>query len=179
MRMWKRLFRWPQYRANKVHMKQTRACWMVQLECRWSYWQYRMCIWLPVPMFKLGSLMNIDDKSGVGRKICHCARFLLISWPFFSYLRCCKGQHAKDNRPHIGENQTFLHASPLRKNSEFKFWLPTVRYIMIWPTVPSCHGDPDESTLQLDLGHGLGHHMAMDFIICGVTQPKMVVLPVR
>ena len=75
-----------------------------------------MCIWLPVSMFKLGSLMNTDDKSGVGWKICSCARFLLMLWPFFLIYAL-----EKDNRPLIGENQIFLHISPLRKNTKFEF----------------------------------------------------------
>ena len=82
-----------------------------------------MCIWLPVSMFKLGSLMNTDDKSGVGWTICSCARFLLMLWPFFLIYAL-----EKDNRPLIGENQIFLHISPLRKNTKFEFWLfPFIR----------------------------------------------------
>ena len=82
-----------------------------------------MCIWLPVSMFKLGSLMNTDDKSGVGRTICSCARFLLMLWPFFLIYA-----PENDNRPLIGENQIFLHISPLRKNTKFEFWLfPFIR----------------------------------------------------
>ena len=55
--------------------------------------------------------MSIEDKSGVGRKISHCARFLLMLWPFsLIYVP------EKDNRPHFGENQKFLHISPLERH---------------------------------------------------------------
>ena len=66
---------------------------------------------LSVSILELGSLMSIDDKSGVGRKtvcVCRCARFLLMLWPFsLIYFP------EKDNRPHFGENLNFWHISPL------------------------------------------------------------------
>ena len=76
--------------------------------------RYIMCVWLPVSMFKLRSLMNIDDKSGVGRKICRYACFFPMLRPFFPIY-----DSEKDNRPQIGENQTFLDRKKGKK--EFKF----------------------------------------------------------
>ena len=97
-------------------MKHTQSCCMVQLECKWSYWQYLMRIWLPVSMFKLRILTNIDDKSGVGRKICRCAPFFLCYGQFFlNYVT------EKENRPHIGENHTFFHISPLKNQMNLNF----------------------------------------------------------
>ena len=55
--------------------------------------------------------------------------------------------------------------------------------------VPSCfsrqdasndtHDDPNEPTLQLDLGHSQGHHITMNFIICVLwgNTAKKAVLP--
>ena len=54
--------------------------------------------------------------------------------------------------------------------------------------IPSCfsrqdpsngtHNDPNETASQSDPGHGQGHYITMDFIMCGVTPPKWAVLPV-
>ena len=53
--------------------------------------------------------------------------------------------------------------------------------------VPSCfsrqdaandtHDDPNGPIYQFAPGHGQGHHIAIDFITCGVTPPKWAVLP--
>ena len=53
--------------------------------------------------------------------------------------------------------------------------------------VPSCfslqnasnytHDYPNGPTLQLGPGDGQGHHIAMNFIICGVIPPRSAALP--
>ena len=39
------------------------------------------------------------------------------------------------------------------------------------------HDDLNAPTLQSDPGHGQGHFITMDFIMCGVIPPKWAVLP--
>ena len=117
-----------------------------------------------------------DDKAGVGLKICHCARFLVMLWPFFLIYVPAKDNMQRTTDP-ISEKIRHFCMHPLQKNSEFKFWLPPFLRAKSWFD-PPWNGDLDESTLQFDLGHGQGHHMTMDFIICEVTPPKRVVLPV-
>ena len=122
IRFWKCLMRWPPNLARKVHIKQTWTRWIVQLECRWSYWRYLMCVWLPVSMFKLGSLLNIGDKFGVERKIFRCARFLLMLWVFFLIYLLEKG-----NRPHTWrQSDIFAFIFPKKQQ---KIWMLTFSFI--------------------------------------------------
>ena len=75
-----------------------------------------MCMWLSISMFKLRSLMNIGDESGVGRKICSRARFLLMLWPSF-FINASK----KDNRPMPEKIRYFCIHPPKKKNGKFNF----------------------------------------------------------
>ena len=115
---------------QSAYEKKTRACYIVQLECRWSHWRYLMCVRSPVSMLKLGSLRIIVGKSGVGLKICRCARFFM-AWPYLlsSFLE-------KSSRHNIGNYQTFLDISILGKTLTLNFdFFNLFTLSAIYPTV--------------------------------------------